>query len=145
MDGVARSYLLYHSADVIDSPGCGALGTTASNVYAVDTNSGHTEHLWGGEGIVTSALTAPTGVGAWLVNNSPCPFVGPQVRQEALHAFDFATGAVTTLDSGDPNENPSAPVSLANLQVYPCSAGCPANRTVVAWTHDGAQRYAQVG
>jgi hypothetical protein len=144
VDGVALSYVLYDSVFRVDSPGCGGLGAP-SDVYALDTSSGRIEHLWQGSGQVASASLAPTGVGAWLVNDTPCQVVGPEPRQESLQSFDFATGSVTTLDTGDPNETPGSPVSLANLELYPCAAGCPANTTVVAWTHDGAWRYAQVG
>jgi hypothetical protein len=145
VDGVALSYLLYHSGTTVDSPACGGPKISTSDVYAVDTSSGRSEHLWQGPGEIASASLAPTGVGAWLVNDTPCQAFGPQPRQESLQAFDFATGPVTTLDTGDPNETPGSPVSLANLELYPCAAGCPADTTVVAWTHDGAWRYAQVG
>lgn len=149
VDGVALSYLLYDSGTTVDNPVCGGPHISTSDVYAVDTSSGHSEHLWQGPGKIASASLAPTGVGAWLVNDNDTPCQAPggsqPPRQESLQAFDFATGMVTTLDTGDANETPGSPVSLANLELYPCAAGCPANTTVVAWTHDGAWRYAQVG
>ena len=147
VDGVALSYLVYDSGSTVDDPTCGGPRIVSSDLYALDTSSGRSEHLWEGSGKVASASVAPTGVGAWLVNDTGCQF-GPQPpppREESLQAFDFATATVTTLDSGDPNETSGTPFSLANLELYPCAAGCPANTTVVAWTHDGEWRYAQVG
>ena len=64
VDGVAHSSLLYHSGTTYDSPICGGVNIGSSNVYAVDTSSGHSEHLWQGGGEIVSALLAPTGVGA---------------------------------------------------------------------------------
>lgn len=146
VDAVALSYLVYDSGTTVDSPICGGPRIVTSDVYALDTNSGRSEHLWQGSGKVASASLAPTGVGAWLINDTPCQGIGPpEPRDESLQAFDFATATVTTLDTGDPNETPGSPFSIANLELYPCATGCPANTTVIAWTHDGAWRYAQVG
>ena len=47
------------------------------------------------------------------------------------------TGREVTLDTG-------ARGDLANPQLYQCAAGCAPGTTVVAWTHDGAWRYASV-
>jgi hypothetical protein len=145
VDGVALSYILYHSTTVVDSPECNALGLPAesSTVYAVDTTSGKTASLDQGGGGIASALLSPPGVGAWILSNTPCDPIAPSARSESLKVFSFRTAAVTTLDSGDPGEMPGSPPSLGNLELYQCGAGCPANTVVVAWTHDGAWRYAQ--
>jgi hypothetical protein len=87
---------------------------------------------------------APPGVGAWiLTHDDQCPLAGDQ-RSETLQAGSFRTGAVTTLDTGDPGETISSPPSLTNLELYQCDGSCPANTAVVAWTHDGTWRYQQV-
>jgi hypothetical protein len=82
-------------------------------------------------------------VGAWILTYTECPFIGDQ-QTETLQSFSFRTGAVTRLDTGDPGETTGSPLSLANLQLYQCATGCPANTVVVAWTHDGTWRYEQV-
>jgi hypothetical protein len=96
-----------------------------------------------GAGAITSAKLSPSGVGAWMLTDTPCMTSG-NPRYETLEAFSFDSGAVTTLDTGDPDETTSSAPSLANLQLYQCGAGCPTDTAVVAWTHDGTWRYKQV-
>lgn len=147
IDGVALSYILYHTSTAVDSPACGGPNPTrdgSSTVYAVDTSSGKTVTLAQGAGGITSAGLSQPGVGAWILVSEPCQVTGPIPRTETLGAYSFRTGAVTTLDSGDPGETTGSPPSLANLQLYGCASGCPDNTAVVAWTHDGVARYQQV-
>jgi hypothetical protein len=147
VDGVAGPNVLYDSGATYDSPGCGGVGVSSSDVYTLDISSGITRHLWQGPGEIRSGSLAPTGVAAWMTNANDirCQFEpNPRVRQESLEAYDLSTGTLTTLDMGDPNEMPGSPVPLGNLELYPCAAGCPATTTVIAWTHDGAWRYAQI-
>lgn len=147
VDGVAGANLLYHTGGTVDSPACGGVQIVSSAMDVLNTSSGATQQLWQGSGEITSASLAPTGVGAWLVdaNNFFCEFGTNPARQESLDAYDPGTGAVTTLDTGDSNETVGSPATLGNLELYPCAAGCSATTTVVAWTHDGTWRYAQVG
>jgi hypothetical protein len=147
IDGVALSYILYHTSTAVDSPACGGPNPTrdgSSAVFAVDTTSGKTVTLVQGAGGITSAGLSPPGVGAWILFSEPCQATGPIPRTETLGAYSFRTGAVTTLDSGDPGDTTGSPPSLANLQLYRCASGCPDDTAVVAWTHDGASRYQQV-
>ena len=146
VDGVFLSDLLYHLTTSVDSPECNSRGepVASSTVYAVDTRTGHTESVSEDAGAITSALFSPAGVGAWIVTDYPCDLSGPRTRHESLKVFSFHTRAVTTLDNGDPGETQASAASLANLELYQCAAGCAPNTTVVAWTHDGAWRYAQV-
>ncbi|MBV8935009.1 MAG: hypothetical protein JO168_25215 [Solirubrobacterales bacterium] len=144
VDGVALGYILYHSLDVFDSPTCGGdpnLGSSA--VYGVDTTSGHTMRLFHGGGAITAAGLSPPGVGAWIVTSDGCGAVGDNGRGEILQSFSFRTGSVTTLDTGDPGETLFTASALGSLQVYQCAAGCPADKVVIAWTHDGTVRYEQ--
>ena len=147
VDGVALSYILYHSSTAVDSPACGGPNPTTdgtSTVYAVDTTSGNMVTLAQGQGGITSAQLSPPGVGAWILTYNQCPYTAGNQRTETLESYSFRTGAVTTLDAGDPGETTNSPPSLANLQLYQCAPGCPANTVVVAWTHDGTWRYEQV-
>jgi hypothetical protein len=150
IDGVALSYILYHTWTAGDSPACGGPNPVtdgSSTVYGVDATSGKTVTLaQGGGGIASAGLSAP-GVAAWILTYQQCTFPapGPGERTETLGAYSFRTGAVTTLDTGDPGEMASSPPSLANLQLYQCASGCSDSTAVVAWTHDGTWRYEQVG
>ncbi|MFL5829067.1 MAG: hypothetical protein ACJ76X_04050 [Solirubrobacteraceae bacterium] len=147
--GVARSDILYYTTTFFDSPYCNSLGTPVvnSSVYAVDVASGSTVTLDEGGGSIVSAELSPTGVGAWIRTYAQCTPPGSPnspPRSETLKSVSFRTGAVTTLDTGDPAEAPNSNLSLDNLQIYQCAVGCPANTVVVAWTHDGTWRYDQV-
>lgn len=51
---------------------------------------------------------------------------------------------VLTLTSDLTPDSSEQASDLANLQLYDCGAGCAPNATIVAWTHSGVQRYAQV-
>lgn len=146
VDGVALSDVLYHSGATTDSPACGGVYIAQPTVSLLDTSSDKTQELWQGQGTIESIVIAPTGVAAWLVNDSPCePAVPQPARHESLQVFAPGTGAVATLDTGDGNETEGTPLTLANLELYPCFAGCSTRTTIVAWSHDGTQRYAQVG
>jgi hypothetical protein len=147
VDGVALSYVLYDTWTAVDSPGCGGANPTTdgrSTVYAIDTASGNTVTLAYGQGGITSAQLSPPGVGAWILTYDQCPFTGGNQRTETLESYSFSTGAVTTLDTGDPGETTSSPPSLANLQLSQCGTGCPPNTVVIAWTHDGTWKHEQV-
>ena len=147
IDGVARSYILYHTWTAVDSPGCGGpnpITDGSSTVYGVDATSGSTATLAQGPGGITSAGLSAPGVGAWILTQAACWLSGNS-RTEVLDSYSFRTGAVTTLDTGDPGETISSPPSLANLQLYQCASGCSGSTAVVAWTHDGTGRYEQVG
>jgi hypothetical protein len=147
IDGVARSYILYHTSTASDSPACGGPNPTTdgtSTMYAVDARSGNTMTLAHSVGGITAAGVSPPGVAAWIFTHDQCPYTGGNQRTQTLQSYSFRTGAVTTLDTGDPGETTSSPPSLANLQLYQCSADCPANTIVLAWTHDRTWRYEQV-
>lgn len=146
IDGVALSYILYHTWAAADSPACGGpnpITDGSSTVYGVEATSGNTLTLAQGPGGITSAGLSAPGVGAWILTHAPC-MVSGNPRTETLDSYTFRTGAVTTLDTGDPGETTSSPPSLANLQLYQCASGCSGNTAVVAWTHDGTWRYEQV-
>jgi hypothetical protein len=146
IDGVALSYILYHTWTAADSPACGGTNPITdggSTVYGVDATSGNTVTLAQGPGGITSAGLSAPGVGAWLLTHAPC-MVSGNPRTEMLESYSFRTGAVTTLDTGDPGETAGSPPSLANLQLYQCASGCSGSTAVVAWTHDGTWRYEQV-
>ena len=148
--GVARSKILYYTTTNLDSPYCNGVGTpdVNSTVYAVDAASGNSLTLDLGGGTIASGGLSPTGVGAWIRTYVPCtaPVTPPpNARSETLKSVSFRTGAVTTLDTGDPGETTSSPPSLDNLRLYQCAPpGCAANPVIVAWTHDGTWRYEQV-
>ena len=147
VDGVALSYILYHTSTAGDTPACGGANPTidgSSTVYAVDTGAGSTVTLAHGSGGITAAGISPPGVGAWVLTFDGCWFGGNLQHTETLQSYSFRTGAVMTLDTGDPGESPNSPASLADLQLYQCAARCPANTAVVAWTHDGTWRYEQI-
>jgi hypothetical protein len=149
LDGVALPYILYDTSTAVDNPACGGPQSTegSSTVYAVNATSGKTETLVrGAAGAVTAAALSSPGVAAWILTSDQCFFNRPNPqRTETLQSFSFRTGTVTTLDTGDPGELTTSPLSLGNLQLYQCGAGCAANTAVVAWTHDGTWRYEQVG
>lgn len=150
IDGVALSDILYHATTFDDSPVCNGFGTPvrSSVVYAVDAASGKAVTLDQGGGTIASAGLSPVGVGAWIRTEVPCtpsPSPSGHPRSESLKSVSLRSGGVTTLDTGDPGETDRSSPSLANLQLYQCAAGCPANTVVVAWTHDGAWRYQQAG
>lgn len=145
IDGVALSDIMYHTSTAVDSPACGGpnpITDGSSTVFAVDTATGNSLTLDQGSGGITSAGLSPPGVAAWIRTAAPC-MVGGNPRTEALKSFSFHTGAVTSLDTGDPGETNNSPPSLANLQLYECAATCSADTVVVAWTHDGSWRYEQ--
>lgn len=146
--GVARSEILYYTTTFVDSPYCDGVGTPIFNstVYAVDAASGRAVTLDDGGGTIRSAALSPSGVGAWISTYAACtPSTSPSgnARSEALKSVSLRTGAVTTLDTGDPAATTSSNPSLGNLQLYRCAAGCPANTVTVAWTHDGTWRHEQ--
>ena len=148
IDGVALSYILYHTWTAVDSPACGGPNPVtdgSSTVYGVDATSGKTVTLAQGAGGVTSAGISAPGVSAWILTYDECPLAGGNTRTETLGSYSFRTGGVTTLDSGDPGETTTSAPSLANLQLYQCASGCSGSTAVVAWTHDGTWRYEQVG
>ena len=148
VDGVALSYILYHTSSAPDSPACGGLNPFddgSSTVYGVDTTSGKTVTLTQGAGGITSAQISPPGVGAWILTYNGCAYPGSNDQpSETLDSYSFATGTVTTLDTGDPGETLNSPRSLGNLQLYQCATACPGSTVVIAWTHDGTWRYQQV-
>jgi hypothetical protein len=147
VDGVALSTILYHTSVATDSPACGGpspITDGSSTVYATDARSGRTMTLAQGPGGITAAGFSSPGVGAWILTAADCPVAGGNEQTETLQAYSVRTGAVMTLDTGDPGETTGTPRSLANLELYECDAGCPAGTAIVAWTHDGTWRYAQV-
>jgi hypothetical protein len=76
-------------------------------------------------------VLSPNGVTAWIVySSSPVKNAPGQTMLQAL------TGAGSTVLDSDP--------ALANLALYDCAASCPSNTTIVAWTNNGQQRYAEV-
>jgi hypothetical protein len=79
-------------------------------------------------------VLSPNGVATWIVSWVPAHAV-PTTQVEVLtgHA-DLVLDRVSPPGAG----------TLANLQLYDCAAGCAPNTTIVAWTNDGAQRYAAV-
>jgi hypothetical protein len=146
IDGVALSYVLYDTSTAVDSPACGGPNPVkdgSSTIYAFNAASRTTVMLAQGQGGITSAGLTPPGVAVWILTDDPC-FHPPLQRSETLQTYSINTGAVTTLDTGDPGESDIGPPALANLRLYPCAAGCAANNTVVAWTHDGTWRYQQL-
>jgi hypothetical protein len=146
IDGVALAFILYHSTTEVDSPGCNGVGSGDSTVYGFDTTSGNTMSLSQGPGDITAAGVSPPGVGAWILTYDQCALAGlGNTRAETLQSVSFSTGAVTTLDAGDPGETTSSPPSLGSLELYQWAAGSPAAPVVIAWTHDGTWRYEQVG
>jgi hypothetical protein len=145
VDGVALDYILYHTTNDVDSPLCNSLRTPAqtTTVYAFDTRSGNTLSFPAGTSVAAAGISPP-GVAAWISVNAPCTWGPPAPRTEALQSFSFRTGALTTLDTGDPGETTGSPPSLANLQLGQCATNCPANTVVSGWTHDGTWRYEQL-
>ena len=81
-------------------------------------------------GYESPLLLLPRGIAAWFT----CPGIYPNPPDQSLQAFSFHTGKSLTFDTGQ----------LAHLQLYNCAAGCARNKIIVAWTHSGAQRYAQL-
>ena len=122
------------------------LSAEAGLVSLWDTRSGnHNEVVVSGSPVVTTLLLSPSGVAAWIVfgpNGNPEEFGGPiaSVAVLTLHNEEV-------LDSANfwgSNGAPVYPPVLGNLQLYNCAAGCAPDTTVVAWTHSGEPRYAQV-
>ena len=96
-----------------------------------------------------SPVLSPSGTAAWIVGawsyNTPGP--GGTWNYD-VQALSMSTGRTSALDSDSVHqaqERPATTDPFAGLQLYSCVAGCAPNTTVVAWTHSGEQRYAQVG
>jgi hypothetical protein len=82
---------------------------------------------------------SPNGVAAWIVDSAAAAPDAPDPAP-MLQVLTASMIGATTLDSSPPD---SAPV-LANLQLYDCATGCAPNTVIVAWTHNGQQRFAPI-
>jgi hypothetical protein len=83
-------------------------------------------------------LLSTNGVVAWLWTAGTYPNFTAEVRALSAH-----TKQATTLDSA-PSSSIFSTVPLAGLQVYQCVPGCTSQSTLIAWTHSGERRYANV-
>lgn len=88
-------------------------------------------------------LLSSTGVAAWIWTAGS----GDRYRSGPFHAEVRALGARTGPDlilDSEPVSGPNDPGDLANLRLYQCVAGCVGPAAVLAWTHAGLWRYAQM-
>ena len=92
----------------------------------------------------STLLLSLGGVATWLRTTDTSPHDVSANWTSEVQALSVHSGQTLTLDSV-PVSGPTDPGGLANLALYQCAAGCAPNTTVVAWTHSGEQRYAQVG
>ena len=87
-------------------------------------------------------LLDASGIAAW--HTGQCSSSG--IRTEYIAALNENSGEQAILDQI--SQQGFAPNFLtgvlANLQLYECAGGCATPTSVVAWTHSGTWRYAQV-
>jgi hypothetical protein len=88
-------------------------------------------------------LLSSAGVAAWISTaGADDPYRYGPFHAE-VRALGARTGPNLILDS-EPVSGPNDPGDLANLRLYQCLAGCVGPAAVVAWTHAGVWRCAQV-
>jgi hypothetical protein len=80
-------------------------------------------------------VLSPDGVLAAVFTLEYSNGMGGGSNEDVLHVL--TPTSYQQLDDG-----PSG--GLSNLQLYDCAAGCAPDTVIVAWTHSGEQRYAQV-
>lgn len=105
-------------------------GRVVSSDLGSNLNGADSTRCPGPPGPLSALLLASNGIAAWQVD-------GCSPERDSIQALSSKSGTTTTLDSTPRGE-------LANLQLYSCALGCAPNTAVVAWTHGGGQRYAQV-
>ena len=126
-------------------------------------NFGNVEDLWIVDSLTgrsnvdsfaapSTALTgpfvlSPSGVAAWIPSGGFVSGGGATLESSVIALTLTAT---KTLDQyrglGTPPlvHQGLGTSPFSNLQLYDCAAGCAPNTTIVAWTYNGAQRYAKV-
>lgn len=117
---------------------------SSSSIELWDTRTGQHNALPFGGGTVTlpsvpALLLSPSGVAAAVVvtqyyTGEP-KYPGPP----------FATVVALGIHIEGQNVDSAGPPSeIAGLQLYDCATACAANSVIMAWTHAGAQRYAEI-
>jgi hypothetical protein len=109
-----------------------------------DTRSGQHNTLTVGGFVagfsLPTLLLSPNGVAAAIVVTQPYNNVNGQYV-----AGPVAAGVTTlTLHTQESLDSASPPTEISNLQLYDCATGCAPDTAVVAWTHSGERRYAQI-
>lgn len=115
-----------------------------SSIELWDTRSGQHTVLTDGGFVagfsLPTLLLSPHGVAAAIdVTSRYTDQLGQHVAQPPV-----ASITALTLHTQQGLDSASPPAAIANLQLYDCSAGCPPNTTIVAWTNSGQQRYSQI-